>query len=259
MPPVVPVSSAERQWRALRHWLRGWRLTLLFGAQVLVLALSPSSYRHGRSATLARCLHAAAWPMLPGFTVLSAVAALVIIRIVIATALSYGLSRYALDVLVRTLVLELIPLSAAMFVALRYTLDAGDEVRALRSDAGLAGQGDWLRDAALPRALAGLFSVVTLALVSGVLTLVLAYLSVYGFATWALPGFTRVVGQVFNPVVALIFGLKTVAFGLAVSIIPVMDAPPRRGMAGRDDLARLARLMVVVLGVEVASLVGNYY
>ena len=231
----------------------------LLAAQVLVLALSPGSYRRGRGAALARSLYAATGPLLPSFTVLAALAALVIIRIVIATALSYGLSRFALDVLVRTLVLELIPLSAALFVALRYSLDAGDEARVRREARHPPDVAGWLRDDVLPRALAGLFAVLTLALVSGVLTLVLAYLSVYGFSSWGLAGFTRTVGQVFNPVVALIFALKTLAFGLAVAVIPVMDAPARRGTPGRDDLARLARLLVVVLAVEVASLVGNYY
>lgn len=252
-------ATAPPGWPALRRWINGWRLIGLLAAQVLALALSPSSFRGGRAAAVARHLYAATGPLLPGFTLLAALAALVIIRIVIATALSYGLSRYALDVLVRTLVLELIPLSAALFVALRYSLDAGDEVRALRDRQPGAASAVWLRDEVLPRTLAGLFAVLTLALVSGVLTLVLAYVSVYGFSGWGLAGFTRTVGQVFNPVVALIFGLKTLAFGLAVAVIPVMDAPARRGMAGRDDLARLARLLVVLLGVEVASLVGNYY
>ena len=57
--------------------------------------------------------------MLPWFTALSALVSLVIIRIVLVTALSYGLSRFALEMVVRVLVLELIPLSAALFVALR--------------------------------------------------------------------------------------------------------------------------------------------
>jgi len=264
----MPTSSSsfttwpQRWLHAWRAWLVGWWNTLLFGAQVMVLALTPSSYRQGRAAAVAQRLYAATMVVMPGFTTLAALIALVVIRIVIATSYSYGLSRYALDVLVRTLVLELIPLSAALFVAVRYTLSAGDEVRALR--AGNDGAPPmptiaWLRDAVLPRALAAMFAVVTLAVLSGVLTLLFTYLSVYGFSTWGLPGFTRAVGQVFNPVVALIFTLKTLAFGLAVSVIPVMDAPAKRRVATSDDLGRLARLLSVILLVEVASLVGNYH
>jgi phospholipid/cholesterol/gamma-HCH transport system permease protein len=68
-------------------------------------------------------------PQINSFLVLSALVSLVLIRIVVATAMSYGLSQYALEVLVRTLVLELIPLYAAMFVALRYALPGAQEVR----------------------------------------------------------------------------------------------------------------------------------
>ena len=44
----------------------------------------------------------------------------------VVTALSYGLSRYALEMVVRVLVLELIPLSAALFAALRSRMPAGE-------------------------------------------------------------------------------------------------------------------------------------
>ena len=46
--------------------------------------------------------------MLPWFTLLAALVSLVLIRIVVVTAVSYGLSRYALEMVVRVLVLELI-------------------------------------------------------------------------------------------------------------------------------------------------------
>ena len=92
------------------------------------------------------------------------------IRIVLVTSQSYGLSRYALDLLVRTLVLELIPLSAALFVTVRMTLAAGDEVRRMRAEGRfetLLAQGiDPTRDLVLPRVVAGLFAVVTLAMLN---------------------------------------------------------------------------------------------
>jgi phospholipid/cholesterol/gamma-HCH transport system permease protein len=250
--------------RLAQAWLLGWWRTVWLGAQVLVLALSPASYREGRAGRLAQRLYAVTLSVLPGFTVLSALAGLVIIRIVLATSFSYGLSGYALGVLVRTLVLELIPLSAALYVAVRYTLAAGDELRALRKQAGGGREPlAWLRDEALPRVMAALFAVITLAVLSGALTLLMTYFSVYGLSGWGLAGFTRGVGQVFHPVVTLIFGLKTLAFGLAVSVIPVMDTPVLRATPAEvpvnDDLVRLARLLVVILLVEVASLVGNYY
>ena len=265
MPALPPQRSAPNRWvHAARQWWGGWWQIIHFGAQVLVLALSPSSYRRDRRAVLVRSIYLATMPMLPGFTVISALIALIIIRIVLATAISYGLSRYALDVLVRTLVLELIPLSAALFVAVRYSLSAGDEVRALRGQGGSGRRSaiDAERDAVLPRVLAGMFAVVALAAASSAVTLVLTYLSVYGFAAWGLAGFTRTVGQVFGPVIVLIFVLKTLFMGLAVAMIPMVTTARESADAARRanaDLIRLARLLAVILLIEVGSLVGNYY
>jgi phospholipid/cholesterol/gamma-HCH transport system permease protein len=261
------LETAQRDWtEALRLWWGGWWQIIHFGAQILVLAASPSSWRPSQRHLMVRRIYLDTRPLLPGFLVLSALIALVIIRIVLATSQSYGLSRYALDVLVRTLVLELIPLSAALFVAVRMTLAAGDEVRRMRDQGrfgALRAQGvDPTRDVVLPRVVAGLFAVVTLAMLSGIVTLTLTYLLVYGFATWGLPGFTRTVGQVFNPVVGLIFAFKTVFFSLAVSIIPMVTTPRERIAAAlkvNADLTRLARLLAVILLIEGLSLVGNYY
>jgi phospholipid/cholesterol/gamma-HCH transport system permease protein len=266
----------------LRHWLGiastwslGWAQIVHLGAQILVLALSPSSYRRAQRPVLVRSIYRATRPLLPSFTWLSALVALVIIRIVVATSLTYGLSRFALDVLVRTLVLELIPLSAALVVAVRYSLAAADEVRALRAgdafEAQLKRGIDPTRDIVLPRVLASCFAVLTLALLSSVITLVLTYLSVYGFALWGIDGFTRAVGQVFNPVIALIFLLKTVFFALAVAVIPMVTTPRELASQAASlansnasarapaDLTRLARLLAVIMLIEVMSLVGNYY
>ena len=264
---ALPASPGARGNTVVR-WLRGWWQLVHFAAQIGVLVVSPSSYRRSQRQRIAHGVYQATAPLLPGFTVLAALVALVVIRIVLATSLSYGLSRYALDVLIRTLVLELIPLSAALFVAVRYSLTAGDVVRRMRLEGRfetqLAAGHDPTRDEVLPRALAGMFAVATLALVSGAVTLVLAYLSVYGFASWGLPGFTRTVGQVIDPVIALIFTLKTFFLSLAVAIVP-MVATPRELARGRGEsraegeLTRLARLLALVLLIEVAALVGNYY
>lgn len=249
--------------QSLLAWLASWGRLLHFGARLLVLALAPSSYRRSQRLLILRTLYMATAPLLPGFAIASAVAAQIVIRIVLATALSYGLSRYALDVLVRTLVLELIPLSAALFAAVRYTLPAAEQVRRQRQQglhkAALARGLDPLRDEVLPRALAGVFAAITLTLLSSFITLVLSYLAVYGFSGWGIEGFTRTVGQVFSPVIVLIFGLKTLLLSLAVAIIPMVPLAREESLVGRADIARLARLLAVVLLIELLSLVGNYY
>ncbi len=266
MPQNRYPTTPQRWMRPVLEWGDGWRQVLHFGAQLLVLALAPSSYRLVQRRRMLHAIYLATMPLLPGFILISAAAALIIIRIVLATALSYGLSRYALDVLVRTLVLELIPLSAALFAALRYAMPAGEQVRTMRLrgefEAGLAAGRDPTRDTVLPRAVAGAFVVITLAVVSGAITLVLTYVSVYGFAIWGLEAFTRTVGQVFSLVIVLIFALKTFFLSLAVAVIPMVPTP-RESVSGaarvNADIIRLARLMAVVLLIEMVSLVGNYY
>ena len=268
-----------RRWSAVAlNWSLGWGQIVHFSAQILVLALSPSSYRRVQRGKLLLQVYRATRPLLLSFTLASALVAMVIIRIVVVTSLSYGLSRFALEVLIRTLVLELIPLSAALAVAVRYSLAAGIEVRELRAAGGFEAamkRGiDPTRDIVLPHVLASSFAVVSLALLSGVVTLLLTYLSVYGFALWGVDNFTRAVGQVFNPVIGLIFLIKTLCFSLAVAVIPMVTTPREQlaalqpssstqgtGMGTNTpaDLTRLARLLAVILLIEVLSLVGNYY
>ena len=266
-----PVSFASR---SLGHWGRrvraswaAWWQVLLLAAQILVLALLPSSYRHGHQRQeVLRCLYAATAPLLTWFLVLSALISLVLIRIVVATAYSYGLSQYALEVLVRTLVLELIPLYAAMFVAVRYAMPSAQRIRKLLAEQQRQGieHADQLllRTELLPRALAAVFSVLLLAAVSCVVALLLAYLTVYGFSPWGLPAYTRSVGSVFTPAVTLIFTLKTLFFSLAVAVVPLAGSAQRDGdglYTRRSDITEFARLFSVVLLIEVISLLGNYY
>ena len=105
--------------RSILQVMRSWWFMVHFGAVVLVMALSPSTYSKTHRATTAQYIYASTWQVLPWFTAMAALLSLVLIRVVVVTALSYGLSQYALQMVVRVLVLELIPLSAAMFVALR--------------------------------------------------------------------------------------------------------------------------------------------
>jgi phospholipid/cholesterol/gamma-HCH transport system permease protein len=233
--------------------LHGWWRLLYFAVQMFSMALTPSSYGRAQRPILARHLVADTVSNLVWFGVLSALVSLVLIRIVVVTSQSYGLSRFALEMVVRVLVLELIPLSAAAFVALRTTLPAGLELAQRRHAAGTASGGELHREF-FPRVAAGVFAVWMLAAASCVLTLILAYLSLYGFTPWALAGYTRVVGQVFNPAVSLILVLKIVFFSFAVGLIPMATST-----RVSHDLADMARVFGVMLLIEVASLMGNYY
>jgi phospholipid/cholesterol/gamma-HCH transport system permease protein len=285
--PYHPAMVPTRTWQAVlgevgrgagragARWSVSWWQVLHTGALLGVLALSPSSYERENRAALARHLYLGTVPVLPWFVALTTLISLVLIRIVVVTALSYGLSQYALQLVVRVLVLELIPLGAALFVAMRCTLPSATELTRLRARGGFEAMQragiDPIRRELLPRVVAGSFAVVMLALVSCLLAMALTYLSVYGFRTSAFAGFTRTLGQIFNPGVALIFVLKTLFFSLAVALIPVAaalrgagtetspSASPSAGTSTSAELHSLVRLFSVILLIEVASLMGNYH
>ena len=248
------------------RWLAGWWRIVEFGAIVLVQALSPSTYRTGIGPALARHVYLDTAPILGWFTALSALLTLVITRIVVVTAYSYGLSQYALEMVIRVLVLEIIPLTAALFVALRCTIPNGaalGEMRRLGHFEALRGQGvDPVAREVLPRVVAGVFSAVTLAALSCVVALTLAYLAVYGPGTAGVAAYTRMFGHVFSTPVAVIFVLKTLFFSFSVSVIPMASALfDLEGDGSRESAALqgLVRMFAVLLVIEAVSLMGNYY
>lgn len=260
-------SLSLRIWQAARDMVVAWARIFYLGAVVWVLLLSPSTYRWPSLQPILQRMYRDTAPILLGFTVLAALICLVITRIVVVTAVSYGLSRYALEMVIRVLVLELIPLTASLFVAMRCTIPYATELAVMRHS------GEWaereqrgeplMRAVVLPRVVSGLYASVTLAALSCVVALVMAYIGVYGF-TWAgLEGYTRMFGHVFNPSVTLLFAMKTWLSSLAVAIIPVstgLYAKPRQyGARPGDELNGLVRMFAVLLLIELATLMGNYY
>ena len=267
MPTLSELHPETRSaFTALVRYAAGtWRV-MHFGALALVVVFSSVTHDQACRRNTARELYWTTWEALPGFTLLSTLLSLVLIRIVIVTALSYGLSQYALEMVIRVLVLELIPLTAALFVALRCTIPNGAALAEMRR----VGHFDAMRrrganpvvHEVLPRVVAGVFSAVTLAALSCVVALVLAYLAVYGASGAGLPAYTHMFGHVFNTAVSLIFVLKTAFFSLAVSIIPMASALyDIEGDGSRESAALqgLVRMFAVLVLIEAVSLVGNYY
>lgn len=258
--------------RATQRVLGEWLNLLNLGASILVLTLSPASYTSANRAILVRHMYVNTAPILLGFTVVCALATMVLTRIVVVTAHSYGLSQFALQLVIRVLVLELIPLTAALFVALRCTIPDGVELLALHANGqfgnSLVASSNAMRREVPPRVVAGLFAGATLAALSSVVALVVAYLASYGFTLLGIANFTRLFGQVFNPAVTLIFVLKILLFCLTVSLIPMTSAlvgmRDNKGIRASTvrtsaEMRGLVRMFTVILLIEMVSLVGNYY
>ena len=228
-------------------------------------AFTPSAYNSATRTVVMKQIYFTAWQILPGFTLFAALLSYVLIQIVVTTAARYGLSEYALEVSMRLLVLELLPLITALFVALRSGSAINTEVALMRihgeiealEDAGV----DTLRLEFMPRVIGGMISVLALTAACSVLALVLAYLAVYGPQTWSFPDFTRVMGKVVPAPILLGLLIKSLIFGLAVTVIPVTEgqATPRKlFMAPISVLRGMVRLFFALMLIEVASLAIKY-
>jgi phospholipid/cholesterol/gamma-HCH transport system permease protein len=247
------------------RWAAAWARITFFGAVMVVRAFSPGSYGPETRHNLARHVYVDTAPILGWFTVLISLFTMIITRIVIVTSASYGLSQYALEMVIRVLVVELIPLTAALFVALRCTIPSGAalvEMRRIGHFRTLRRRRlDPIAVEVLPRLIAGIFSCITLAALSCVVAGVLAYLAVYGFTSAGLQAYTHMAGRVFEPVFTLIFALKTLLFAIAVSVIPMasgLNNIEDDGSRESAALQGLVRMFGVLLIREALSLVGNY-
>jgi phospholipid/cholesterol/gamma-HCH transport system permease protein len=251
--------------KAPLRWAAAWARITFFGSVMVVRAFSPESYGPQTRSNLARHVYVDTAPILPWFTLLIALFTLIITRIVIVTSASYGLSQYALEMVIRVLVIELIPLTAALFVALRCTIPSGAalvEMRRIGHFRTLHRQRlDPIAVEVLPRLLAGIFSCITLAALSCVVAGALAYMAVYGFTVAGTDAYVHMVGRVFEPMFTFIFVLKTLFFAIAVSVIPMasgLNNIEDDGSRESAALQGLVRMFGVLLLLEALSLVANY-
>jgi len=263
MPAII--NFLTRRGAALLATWRIWRATLVLAGEVVVAALSPAVYNSATRTVVMKQIYFTAVQILVPFTLFAALLSFVLIQIVVGTAAQYGLSDYALEMSVRLLVLEVLPLVTALFVALRSGSAINTEVALMRinneiealEDSGV----DTLRLEFMPRVIGGMLSVLSLTAITSVLALVLAYLAVYGAQPWSLPDFARVMGQVFDGAILTSIWLKSLAFGLAVTVIPVAEGlatPKMLFMAPISVLRGMVRLFFVLMFIEVASLAFKY-
>jgi phospholipid/cholesterol/gamma-HCH transport system permease protein len=245
---------------------RSWRRLLRFGGFATVAALSPSTYGPAARALAVRQIYLTAWKVLPAYLGFSALLSLVIIEIVHSTARAYGLAQYAQELVLRVLILEIIPLLTALFLALRSGAAIGAEIALMRVSGELedheeAGASP-LHAELVPRIAGAALSVFSLTTLSVALALYLTYALFYGTSVAGFFVFTRVVGHVFNLPILAGFLLKCLLFGLAVALIPLATGlEAERGEARSVPAAVLAGLMklFLVIGlIEILSLVVKY-
>jgi phospholipid/cholesterol/gamma-HCH transport system permease protein len=245
---------------------RSWRRLLRFAGFATVAALSPSGYGPLARAVAVRQIYLTAWTILPGYLASVALLSLLLIEVVMVSARQYGITQYSLELVLRVLVLELVPLTTALFVALRSGAAIGAEIammsyRGELDDAGEASASP-LHAELVPRIAGAALSVASLTSLGCLIAVWLSYVVFYGFTPAGLPEFTRIVGNVFDGIELLAFGLKCLFFGLAVAIIPAATGlEAERGEIKSLPavvLAGLIKLFFAIIAVEAATLVVKY-
>ena len=246
-------------------WFLSWGRAARFAFAVLAAVLSPKLYTpHARTATV-RQIYFTAWQVLPGFTLFAALLGMVVVEITLRTARQFGLEEYALELTFRALVLELMPLLTALFVALRSGAAISTEIALMRiagdlHDLESAGIEPFEREF-VPRVAAAATSVFALTTLACVFVLALSYLLMYGLSPWGFDPFTHTVARVFTPLALGGFGLKCLAFGAAVAVIQISAGlEARRNPKSVPDavMGGMVRLFFALGLIEILALALKY-
>ncbi len=255
-----PSSSLDRLSPA---WLETGR----FAAAALAGALSPGSYNSATREVIQKQIYFTAWEVLPSFIAVVAFMSAVLIQIVGETARSFNLYGYALELVIRILVLEILPLTTALLVAVRTGAAINTEVALMKIHNELEALElvgvDPLRFELVPRVIGGTVAVLSLTALGSIIALGLAHLIIIDLQPWSLPpgDFTRAIGKVFSVSAMLILWCKTLAFGLAVTIIPIaegLQTPKRLSFAPVAVRRGMVRLFLALMLIEVAALAVTY-
>ncbi len=247
----------------LYAWIRVFR----FAGTAIVGVLSPSTYNKATRLVVQKQIYFTAWQILPGFAAFAALFSFLIIEIVGTTAREYGLYEYALELIVRILVLEILPLVTALFIALRTGAAINTEVALMKIQNELDALQrigiDPLRLELLPRVVSGAVSVLALTAVNVVVALWLTHLLIIDFHPWTLtPGdFTRMIGKVLDIPALIVLWVKTLAFGFAVTVIPIsegLNTPQKLFYAPIAVLRGMVRLFFSLMMIEAAALAIVY-
>jgi phospholipid/cholesterol/gamma-HCH transport system permease protein len=251
--------------RATLAWFRAWGRAALFAFAAAAAALSFSAYTPRTRALAMRQVYFSAWQVLPGFTVFATLLSLVVIQITISLARGYGLAQFALELVFRAVVLELVPLLTALYVALRSGAAIVTEVAMMRVSGELdelfAAHIDPYEREFVPRIAASAISVFALTIVSSSVVMVIAYLVMYGNTPWGFAEYTRTVARVFGPLALAGFMLKCFAFGAVVAVIPIaagLDATRDPDSAPAAVMGGMVRLFVALALIELVSLAVKY-
>ena len=251
--------------RVALAWFRAWGRAGLFAFAAAAAALSLSAYTARTRAVAMKHVYFGAWQVLPGFTLFAALLSLVLIQITITLARGYGLAQFALELVFHAVVLELVPLITALYVALRSGAATVTEVALMRMSGELDELGaahiDPYEREFVPRIAASAIAVFTLTIVSSSVVMVIAYLIMYGASPWGFAEYSRTVALVFSPAALAGFMFKGFVFGAVVALIPIaagLDATRDPDSVPVAVMDGMVRLFVALALIELIALAVKY-
>jgi phospholipid/cholesterol/gamma-HCH transport system permease protein len=255
----------EHEARDAVGWFLAWGRATRFAFAVVAAVLSPKLYTPRARIATTHQIYFTAWQVLPGFTLFAAALGVVVVEITVHTARQFGLDRYALELIFRALVLELMPLLTALFVALRSGSAISTEIALLRvagefHDLDTAGIEPFERDF-VPRVAAAAVSVFALTTLACLFVLALSYVVMYGVSPWGFDPYTRTVARVFTPLALGALVVKCIAFGVAVAVIPIsagLDATREVSSAPGAVMGGMVRLFFALGLIEIVALALKY-
>lgn len=245
--------------------LRAWARALLFAYTAAAAALSPSAYTARTRAVAMREVYFSAWQVLPGFTLVATLLSVGVIASTLAVARGYGIAQYGLELAFSVIVLEMVPLLTALYVALRSGAATATAVAMMRLSGELeamrAGHVDPYEREFVPRIVAAAISVLTLTVVSVALVMISAYFVIYGASPWGFAEYTRAVALVFGPLEFALLAFKAVAFGVVVAVVPIaagLEASRDVRSAPLAVSGGMVRLFVALALIELVALAVKY-
>ncbi len=247
------------------RWFQAWGRAARFGFAVVAAVLSPKLYTPQARIATTRQVYFTAWQVLPGFALFATLLGIVVVEITLTTAREFALQDYALELIFRALVLELMPLLTALFVALRSGAAISAEIAMMRvggefNDLASAGIEPFEREF-VPRVAAAAASVFALTTLACVFVIGLSYVLLYGASPWGFEPFTRTVARVFTPLALGGFVVKCIAFGVAVAVIPIsagLDATGNPRSVPVAVMGGMVRLFFALGLIEIVALAAKY-
>lgn len=256
-----------RRTLGLEARLRSWAAVFRFTGAVLLAVVSRRSYNSATREVMARQIYFTAWQIIFGYALFAAVFSLVITQVIASAAREVGLYEYALELTIRAVVLEIVPLVTTLFVALRTGAAISTEVALMRIRNELGAMEaagiDPFTLELLPRVIGGTVSVLTLTAIGVIVSLLCAHFVVTGYQPWnAPPGALRlVIAKVLDGQAMILLWGKTLLFGLAVTVIPISEsvaAPRKVFFAPIAVLHGMVRLFFAIMLIQTAGLALRY-